>query len=256
MLRWFTILFCILLATEAAYPWGPTGHRVIGQVAEQYLTKKARKRLNKILNGQSLAIVSTWMDEVRSDSTFDYMTDWHWVTIPDGMTYEETQKNRNGDIIETLERIAGGLRAGQTTPEKQKQYLLILVHLVGDIHMPLHVGNGEDRGGNDIRVSWFGRPSNLHRVWDSDMIDETRLSYTELAASLEQPGEEQVKSWQQSGIRDWAHENTVYRQPVYQIGNGQLGYDYSYWNLPMVRQRLLQAGIRLAGLLNEIFGQR
>lgn len=234
--------------------WGPTGHRVVGAVAEDYLTRKARVRLARILDGQSLAMASTWMDEVRSDAAYDHMADWHWVTIPDGMTYADTEKNPAGDIIATLNRVIDELREGSLTAAEERERVLILIHLVGDLHMPLHVGNGNDRGGNDTRVSWFSRSSNLHRVWDADMIDDTRLSYTEFAASLKRPSDQQVRQWQQSGILVWAEENMSYRNQIYKVGDGRLGYRYSYLNMPTVRQRLLQAGIRLAGILNTIYG--
>jgi hypothetical protein len=81
MKRSIIILCLSLAASVCAYSWGPTGHRATGLVAEKHLTKKARKELERILQGQSLAMASTWMDDVRSDSTFDYMADWHWVTI-------------------------------------------------------------------------------------------------------------------------------------------------------------------------------
>jgi hypothetical protein len=244
----------IIFSAGPVMSWGPTGHRVVGAVAEQYLTRKARARLAKILDGQSLALASTWMDEVRSDSAYDHMADWHWVTIPDGMSYADTEKNPAGDIIATLNRVINELRQGSLNAAEERERVLILIHLVGDLHMPLHVGNGKDRGGNNTRVSWFNRPSNLHRVWDDEMINETRLSYTEFAASFKRPSEKQLRLWQQSDILVWAEESKAYRDEIYNVGDGRLSYRYSYQHMPMVRQRLLQAGIRLAGILNSIYG--
>jgi hypothetical protein len=131
----------------------------------------------------------------------------------------------------------------------------MLIHLVGDIHQPLHVGGGNDRGGNDVKIMWFRADSNLHRVWDSDMIDDTRLSYTEFAESLERPNEAKLKQWQKTSVRDWANESKGYRKQVYDYKNGKLGYEYSYYHLHIVRHRLMQAGIRLAAVLNEIYGE-
>lgn len=233
--------------------WGPTGHRVTGWIAEKYLSKKARTNVSRILDGQSLAMASTWMDEIRSDSVFDYMEDWHWVTIPEGLSYPETRKNPNGDIIATLEWVIGELKNKRLPATTQREYLKILIHLVGDIHQPLHVGAKDDRGGNNIKVMWFSKPSNLHRIWDSDMIDDSRLSYTELAASLGIPSAEMVRAWQQTDIPGWARESQSYTYQVYDYGDGRLGYRYSYLNFPLVRQRLLQAGVRLAGILNAIY---
>jgi hypothetical protein len=247
------IFFFIATASLSVYGWGATGHRATGHVAQKYLSKKARKALEKILNGQSLAMASTWMDEIRSDSTYDYMSDWHWVTIPYGQTYEQSEKNSKGDVIQAIERIIIELKSKKLAPEQQAQYIKILIHLIGDIHQPLHVGGKTDKGGNDVKVMWFRVDSNLHRVWDSDMIDDTQLSYTELANSLESPSEDQLEKWQHSTVRDWARESQTYQEQVYNTGNGKLGYRYSYEHLHIVRHRLLQAGIRLAGVLNDIY---
>jgi hypothetical protein len=246
--------FLVIAFSLSASGWGATGHRATGWIANRYMTKKARKTVERILQGQSLAMASTWMDDVRSDSTFDYMTDWHWVTIPSGQTYDQTVKNPNGDIIQTLERIIAELKTKKLSDQEQAQRIKILVHLIGDIHQPLHVGGKPDKGGNDVKVTWFRTDSNLHRVWDSDMIDDTKLSYTELAQSLDKPTPAELKLWQKASVLDWAKESQTYEKEVYDLGNSRLGYHYSYLYFPIVRHRLLQAGIRLAGILNEIYG--
>lgn len=244
----------LLTITFHSSGWGPTGHRVTGLIAEKYLNKKASHAIEKILRGQSLAMASTWMDEIRSDSTYNYMTDWHWVTIPEGQSYQETRKNPHGDIIQTLERVIQELKTRKLTAQEQLQRLKILIHLTGDIHQPLHVGALPDKGGNDIKITWFSKPSNLHRVWDSEMIDDTRLSYTEMAQSLDTPTKEELNTWQKASLHEWARESLAYQQQVYDYGRGKLGYRYAYVNYPVVRHRLLQAGVRLAGILNDIYG--
>lgn len=250
----FLLVFIFTLVSANTYGWGPTGHRATGLIAEKYLSKKAKREIDKILNGQSLAMASTWMDEIRSDSLYDFTSDWHWVTIPDGMTYDQTEKNKNGDVIQTIERIIRELKSRKLTPKQEVENLKMLIHLVGDIHQPLHVGGGNDKGGNNIKIMWFRVDSNLHRVWDSDMIDDTKLSYTELAQSLEEPTENQLQQWKKSSVRDWANESVRLRDQVYQYKGQKLGYEYSYYNFHHVRYRLLQAGVRLGAILNEIYG--
>src|SRR5260221_160213 len=98
--------FCLLiLISTTCFGWGSTGHRTVGLVAEKHLSSKAKKNIAKILSRQSLAEVSTWMDEIRSDSTYNYTTDWHWVTIETGKTYDQSPKNLKGDVIAALEKI-------------------------------------------------------------------------------------------------------------------------------------------------------
>ena len=247
-----TLLF--ILFTLTGFGWGVTGHRVTGWIAEKHISKKAKKELDRILGGQSLAMASNWMDEIRSDSIYDYAEDWHFVTIPEGQTYSETKKNPKGDLIETIERLIAALKSKKLNAKDESEHLKMLIHLIGDIHQPLHVGAAGDRGGNDIKVTWFRSESNLHRVWDSEMIDDSKLSYTELAESLEKPDETKIVSWQKSSVQQWATESISYRDNVYNYGNGKLGYRYTYENFHIVRHRLLQAGIRMAGVLNEIYG--
>jgi hypothetical protein len=251
----FAILAITIFSATSCFSWGVTGHRATGLIAERYLNSKTKKKIKKLLGQQSLAMVSTWMDEIRSDSTYNYTADWHWVTIETGKTYDESSKNPNGDVIITLERLINELKWGKMDEKKQAEYLKMIVHLVGDIHQPLHVGCCDDRGGNSVRVKWARNDSNLHSVWDSNMIDETKLSYTELADALGQPDKATVAAWQKASVRDWANESMSYRKQVYAIGDGNLGYKYSFKNLETVEHRLLQAGIRLAGVLNQVFGK-
>ncbi len=248
------LVVIMLLVLTDGFGWGATGHRATGLIAERYLTKKAKKRIQQILGGESLAMVSTWMDEIRSDSTYNYTTDWHWTTIADGGRYEDVESNPDGKVIMMIEKFTAELKSGKLTTKQQQEYLKMLVHMVGDMHQPLHVGKPGDRGGNDVKVKWFRADSNLHRVWDSEMIDDTKLSYTELAQSLGNPDKETIKKWQSTGVRDWALESVAARPQVYDIGNGNLSYQYGYKYFSVAKTRMLQAGVRLAGLLNQIYG--
>ena len=250
-------LICLLGLTFAfpAFSWGPIGHYTVGHIAEHHLNRKARKQIAKILGNESLSLVGVWMDEIRSDDRYKHTYDWHWVAVPDSLSYEQTEKNPNGDIIQTIERLVNELKSDTLTSETELENLKMLVHLVGDIHQPLHVGTGKDKGGNDVKVTWYWEDSNLHRVWDIGMIEVQRLSYTELAHSLMHASNEQVLQWQGTNVRSWANESKALRTQVYDIPeNKMMNYRYTYENYPTVKQRLQQAGVRLAGLLNEIYG--
>ena len=248
------VLFLLLFSPLVAFAWGPTGHRTIGEIAQNHLSKKAQKAIVRILGSESLAIASTWMDEVRSDSLYDHTHDWHWVTIPDSLTYATSFKNPKGDVVEAISRMTDLLRSDTVPIERKRVYLRFLIHLIGDIHQPLHAGRGDDKGGNTFQVQWFKKGTNLHRVWDSEMIDQAGLGYTELAQSLDHASIAQQKAWQQSTAAEWAQEAVGYRAQVYAVQKGDdLGYKYQYANWPLVQQQLTKAGIRLAGLLNDIF---
>jgi hypothetical protein len=251
-----TILLLLLISFSfQALPWGKTGHRIVGLIAEKHLSKKARKNIEKILKTETLAEVSNHMDFIKSNDAYDHMSPWHYATIPDGMTYDEAGTPEEGDIIQTLNRLIAELKTKQFTDEDEAFALKCLVHLIGDIHQPLHVGNGEDKGGNDVKLEYFWSSSNLHRVWDSGIIDGQDYSYTEYVEWLDHASAEEISTWQSAGILDWAAESVSYRPQIYDLPESKkISYQYDYENLELLNKRLLQAGIRLAGILNEIYG--
>lgn len=255
MKKKFILLLLSLAVVLPAWAWGPTGHRATGLIAEQYLSAKAKKKIALVLQQESLAMVSTWMDDIRSDSTYNYAIEWHYTTIPEGKQYSDVEANPDGKVVMMIEKFVRDLKSGTLTEKQERENLKMLIHLVGDIHQPLHVGKPGDRGGNDIKVKWFRNDSNLHRVWDSEMIDDSKLSYTELAQFLIRPDKNVMMQWQAASVRDWAQESMSYRPQVYDIGNGNLGYQYSYKYFNIAKLRMLQAGLRLAGVLNDIYGK-
>jgi len=247
----FLILFGSVFFQSTCFGWGQIGHRSIGKIAESHLSPIAKANLEKLMGFESLAQASTWMDEVRSDSTYDYMKDWHWVSIPDSSNYESSVKNPNGDVISTIERILSELENGkEMTLQQEHNYIRILCHLIGDIHQPLHVGNGNDRGGNAVKVTWFwDEETNLHHVWDSDIISQKKLSYTELAEFSDHSTYRERQEWQSQGVRVWARESMALRAQVYDLPEDKmLSYKYVYKNWSTVMLRINQAGVRLRDL--------
>lgn len=251
-----TLLLCAesVSASEKVY-WGQTGHRVVGLVAEKHLSKKARKNIAKVLGAESLAMVANHMDFIKSDPAYKQMDPWHYCTIPDGKTYEEAGTPEEGDVIQTINRLIEELKTKKFTDGDEAFAIKMLVHLVGDIHQPLHVGTGADRGGNDVKLKYFWEDSNLHKVWDSGIIDNQQLSYTEFTAWIDHAHQDSVQQWQADGVLEWAYESVSYRAQVYKLPeNLSLSYRYDFDNIEAVKKRLLQAGIRLAAILNEIYG--
>ena len=241
-----------LLCSLPAAAWGPTGHRVVGHLAEARLTPATRQAVAVLAGPDGLAELGTWADEIRSDPSWRRADPWHYVNIGDGQRYAQAAKNPRGDVIEALGRFEKVL-GDSTQPRAARAVALkFIVHLIADVHQPLHVGRKEDRGGNGTAVRWFGRRSNLHRLWDEGLINGTRLSYTEFAGFIDPPSPEQIARWRDWAPADWAYESMDYRRRVYDIGDGALGYEYSFRNMPIVRLRLSQAAVRLAAALNRL----
>lgn len=236
--------------------WGKTGHRATAEIAEHYLTKKAKKAINQILDGESMALVANFGDDVKSDKSFDSIKVWHYVNIPAGKTYDDVKEDGKMDIIKAINLCQSKLKIKELPKNEQQFYLKMLIHLIGDLHQPMHVAYPEDRGGNKVYVKWFGGKSNLHRVWDSDLIDHFQMSYTELAANKKSYSKDEINKIQEGTILDWLDEVHHITDAIYAENlepDAKLGYDYAYKWTPILRQELDRGGIRLAKVLNDLF---
>jgi hypothetical protein len=256
-LKTFWIVLLVLVSILPSFGWGQTGHRVVGEIATSQLKPCTEKKIAAILQGESLAMCSTWMDEVKSDKAYDHWDPWHYCTIGDHQSYAEAGTPSQGDILMKLDEITRELETKKFKHGGEANAIKILVHLLGDLHQPLHVGRGDDKGGNDFKIKYFGKSSNLHRIWDSDLIDGTQLSYTEYSQHLlRTTTQDRVKQHQSGSYLDWANESKALRMagiyPSADLEN--LSYQYGYENYSRLEERLVQAGVRLAMVLNRIYG--
>ncbi len=249
-----TALFSISLSTQT-FAWGAIGHYVIGKLAEWQMKPKTIKKVEAILQEQSISGVGVWMDNIRSDRNYDYTNTWHWVTTADG-EYDSALQEEGGDAYEALHRIKENLKNGKLTPEEERDQLRMLIHIVGDLHQPFHVGKPGDRGGNDVKVSFFNKETNIHAIWDSDLIEIKKMSFSEMAHELQKKiNPALTKKYNSATPSDWLREAYAIRPDMYDIpDNGRIGYEYIYKHYHHVEERLTAAGIRLAQVLEEIYG--
>jgi hypothetical protein len=257
------------LVPAPVFAWGKTGHRVVAAIADTQLSGLAKAQVREILGGaESLDEAATWPDDMRSapgDFWQKTATPWHYVTL-NGIAYDHAPPE--GDALQALDHFRSVLRDPTASLADKQLALRFVVHLVGDLHQPLHVGKCCDKGGNDVKVSWFGKPTNLHAVWDSSLVDEEQLSFTELAAKLERHlSNQNVLDWWDLNPRDWIRESAEIRDTLYpsvsKPAKGkkrgrrravpELSYAYVYKVTPVMERRLSQAGVRLAAYLNDIF---
>lgn len=251
-------LLIALAVVVAALPspamaWGKTGHRVVAAIADHHLSGLARAHIREILGVENLPEAANWPDEMRSDPhPFWQKTSspWHYVTVG-GMTYDRAPPE--GDALGALHFFRKMVLDPNTSLEHRQLALRFIVHIIGDLHQPLHNGRPGDRGGNNVKVKWFGRDSNLHAVWDTGMIEETGYSYTELTERLvRHTRSEDVIAWWNPKATDWIAESVQIRERIYPE-NPELGYEYIYRHQPTVDLRLKQGGVRLAAYLNAMF---
>ena len=259
MRRFVLALLCCALPAGPALAWGQTGHRVTGAIADHYLSGVARANVQLLLGSESLAQAATWPDDMRSDPAPFWQktaSPFHYVTVPAGSTHAATGAPPEGDAVTALARFAAVLRDPNASLEDKRLALRFSIHIVGDLHQPLHAGRPGDRGGNDVKVSWFGDPTNLHSVWDSGMIDSRQLSHSELASWLVSAiTPEQVVAWSSPDPEVWIAESVALRETVYPAGPApKLSYAYAYQHGAELDGRLSRAGVRIAAYLNRLFG--
>lgn len=242
----------LMLTPIIGFSWGATGHRVVGQVAMNHMSKKANKNVLVALGTEDVAMVANWMDFIKSESDKRHMNAWHYCSIPDSGHYQGAPEE--GDVNKMINQFIEELKTKSFSVDEQFA-LKSLIHMVGDVHQPLHVGNGTDRGGNDVKLKFFYSKSNLHRVWDSGMIDKQQLSYTEYAKWIDVATSVEVNTWQSASVMNWMEESVSYRGSIYDFPEDKkLSYKYVHDHIHQVNLRLLQAGVRLAGILNQIYG--
>lgn len=183
---------------------------------------------------------------------------FHYVTVPPTKSYADVGAPSEGDAVTALDRFSATVRDPKASRADKQLALRFIIHIVGDLHQPLHAGNGSDKGGNDVRVTFQGRSTNLHSVWDSALVDEEQLSYSEMADWLGARITPALsREWMVAEPRVWIGESAALRDQVYPTGESRsLGWRYIYENTPRMELRLQQGGVRLAAYLNDLFKRR
>jgi hypothetical protein len=255
------VAICIFYA-PIAKGWGVTGHRVVAEIASHHLSNKTKKGLKEILGGESLAWWSNYPDFLKSDTTKTWnhtFIQWHILDLAGHIpkqTFIDSLKLLTGENLYTqIPAMMAQVKDKSLPLEKRKVALAFLVHLVGDLHQPLHVGRDEDQGGNKIPVTWFEKKTNLHTVWDSELIGFQQYSYTEYAKLIDIADKTTVDAWQQTGLEEWLWESHALSDRIYDMtpADSKLGYKYNYIFQKVLDAQLLKGGLRLAKLLNECF---
>lgn len=270
------ILLMSIFLSFNALAWGPTGHRVVGEISEKFLEIDTLVAVRKITGGESLAKIANWPDEIKSDpKQYGHTFNWHYTDWKDD-DHEHDETHSSGKLLTAINEQVAILKNANSSKADKLFALKFVVHLIGDLHQPLHVGNGLDLGGNNCKVFFHNKLTNLHALWDEGIIDFTNLSFTEFSRFIaEGKTVEQIRKWKEGTIVDWAQESKNLRAQIYpenvkeskeplsvreycrndikvpQEELPRLSYEYSYKFLPIVEERIYQAGLRLAVVLNN-----
>jgi hypothetical protein len=270
------VLLLLLAASQAAWGWGTLGHRMVGDIAQRHLAPETSREIARLLAGErepSLAGIAAWADTLRDrdPARFRATARWHYVNIGDaGCRYEATHDCPDGRCVVGAIQAQRARLADRRLPLAQRREALeYLVHLVGDVHQPLHAGNRGDKGGNRFQVSLrtdrappaFARDryvdgvlgTNLHAVWDYELLATAHLDAHAYASTLE------ARRWAPlDGARDpaaWAAESCrIAAAPGFYPASHRMDERDLDARRPLAEQRIHLAGLRLARMLDETLG--
>lgn len=266
MKKLFTSLLIITIFNNTIFAWSKTGHEIIAQIAKHYLDKSVATKVQSHLGKMSFEETANWMDQIKSNHVYDNLKSWHYVNIEKDATYVST---KDPNIINALMGVIESFNKTTSAKASINLNLKYLFHLIGDLHQPLHVGYGNDRGGNNIKVKCVGKKTNLHHVWDESIIQNKNITAAECLKLADAMSAKEIKTIQQIedsptpnsknktgwqiNVITWMNESRSCLPQVYSFKNGNITQNYINSNAPLVKKQLLKAGLRLAAVLNKLY---
>ncbi|MGY5452472.1 S1/P1 nuclease [Agarivorans sp. MS3-6] len=249
-MRHLVIALSLFSLSFESWAFGVLGHQLVAYIAQQQLSPETNKQVAMLLNGKSMINASTWADQVRKNDAWKHTGPWHYINIPKGKSLQQAQRSSKGDILSQLQLFEQQLSQTTLPPQKRQQALKFYIHFVADLHQPLHVAYAKDRGGNTVRVKWYGKTSNLHRVWDSQLLDRNAMSVAQYAKQL-------IRDYPQAKVEEsypqWLNQTRQLVPLSYQYTTKNLADSYANKNRPVVEEQIVKAGYRLANKLNQLF---
>ncbi|MDE6301027.1 MAG: S1/P1 nuclease [Muribaculaceae bacterium] len=245
-----------LAATLSASAWSQKGHDVTAYIAEQHLTERTRAAVDSILDGKSMVYWANWLDNASHNSDYAYTKTWHYRNIDAMETYESMPRNEKGDVTRAVAEQISLLRDSTLTPEQSALAMKILAHCMGDLHQPMHMGRLSDLGGNKVKLKFFNNETNLHHIWDSNILESGhKWSYTEWQQQIDRATPEEIVVITEGNPESWGKETYGIAKQVYVYFQPGMRVSYNHiarWT-PVIEQQLLRAGLRLAHVLNSIY---
>ncbi|NHA14475.1 S1/P1 nuclease [Thioalkalivibrio sp. XN279] len=242
---------------STAQAWGPSAHRIAAEVMDAFLCTAARAEVEAMTGHMPLAELVVWPDRIRDTAAWSHTRDWHYMNVADDTPVRADTQPESGRILAAIRDNLALLPPGEAGPERRRQALAFVLHLVVDLHQPLHVGRAADRGGNSVRVRFAERETNLHRLWDSGLLYSTGLRPEEHANALRALAAAGGANWAQGSLEDWADESRRLRPWVYDFDARRevpiISRRYAETGRQLASLRLAQASVRSARLLNGVW---
>ncbi len=253
-MKWYCAVVLMVLMTAFAYDagaWGKKGHQMVAEIGYSLLDENTKGLVKHYLGNITIDAAGTWMDDMRNNPKYAYMKPWHYINIDEGARYKPSDQE---DIVSELNAAISELRHREGLPDITIQHdLLILFHLAGDIAQPLHVGYGSDKGGNDVDVTYLSKPSNLHKVWDSDIIESEGITTGEVMALYAGLTDERLDVLRTTDPVEWMRHSRRLLPRVYKMTDYKIDQAYIARNKVLLEKQILFAGIRLAATLEDLF---
>lgn len=257
MKKTFFLSTLFICSTAAAFGWGQKGHDTVAEIATRHLTPTTRHALDSILNGKSIVYYANWMDNASHTPEYLYSLTWHYKNINADQTYKTAPTHAKGDIVTALNREIGILLDPKQSAAEHELAVKMIVHFIGDIHQPMHMGYASDLGGNKRKVKFFDNNTQLHSVWDSRLPEAAhKWSYTEWADQLDRNlTQETIDNIISGDIDTWAEETYNLATEVYRAtpAGTKISYDYIANWTPTIENQFLKGGLRLSDILNSLF---
>lgn len=246
-------MFCLSIT---AFGWGQKGHDTVTFIAEQHMTPATKAAVDSILDGKSIVYWANWLDNASHTPEYAYSKTWHYKNVDADRTYDDMPANPAGDAVTAIKSQLEILGNPATSKADAQLAMKILVHVVGDLHQPMHMGHATDLGGNRTKVKYFNRDTNLHSIWDTNLVESAhKWSYTEWQQQIDRLNEAEEALVVQGSVDDWAREVIAITRDVYNFFQPGINVSYNqvaYWT-PTIEQQLLRGGLRLAHLLNTLY---
>lgn len=244
------VTLLLLLAFTNSFAWGRKGHTLVAQIAFSQLDEATKKNVMFYLDGMTLEEVANWMDDIKDDRSKDFMKPYHYANFPKGANAVDRE---GANIVHILNNTILELGSkDKLSKEEIKLRILYLFHLIGDLHQPLHVGYGNDKGGNTVQLNYKTRGTNLHSFWDSGIIEDQNISMADCLNAQKFTADE-LKAVKNLNVVKWSEESRSYLTEVYAYGNPKVSDKYVTDSAKIIEKQIQKAGIRLAGVLSMFF---
>lgn len=256
-LKYYIAAGVMSLTSFAGFSWGQKGHDTVAALAEKHFTEATAAAVDSLLAGKSVVYFANWLDNASHTPEYAYSKTWHYKNIDADKTYDNAPNIKEGNIVSALNEQIAILESPATSYDEKQLALKIVVHLIGDIHQPMHMGRASDRGGNKHYIKYFKSANNLHSVWDSRLPESAhKWSYSEWVDQIDRATPAEQEAILKGGTPDsWGRETYEIARQVYESTPVDTNIEYDYiaeWT-PVIETQFLRGGLRLADLLNSIF---